>query len=475
MFFADHTTEEGRSLAQGAASFLTRLVGCKAVVLSDASRRFVKSFLTGMETQSGVTLDTLDEALLPQMANYQRAACGKQTASLTILSPWHSGMATPDHTDPAAIRLVRKQLCVSGPISVFTQGQGGSGPDLGKNVEVLIPRAVSGDTNPSADDAPDDEDGQTYDRVPSTLHAKAYLCRGKRGNVLFFGSANCTIPAIARSVSRGGNVELLVASRLMNSDALAFEGDLQEMFVRADTEKRFPQPVKPAAPQGTILEGQLVGRGGHSALRIEAPSVRRGMAVIGTQRVSSKTVLVNVRNGVGLVTDQTALGVLFPGKLPNRASDCWSSVLWEKQGRVWIPFPVIVPLLEPVSGEPDLALVEILEEECGWWPSSAKGGKEDDETEDDADDTGDKNQGDHDDEDLKIWTEAKHQGELDRIAVAVSLLRKRAFGRFASPKAVKQYIELLLKRIGTISLEAHLAREIRLFLRKCPTKRSRKQ
>jgi hypothetical protein len=470
MFFADHTTDEGRSLAQGAASFLTRLIGCTSVVLSDASRRFVKTLLSDMSAQPGVILDTLDEALLPQMAKHRKRACGKYTTALTVLSPWHSGIASPDQSDPAAVALVRKHLGVTGSISVFTQGEGGYGPDLGKNVEVLIPRVASGNGTPNADE----DDEQVFDRRPSTVHAKAYLCRGHRGNVLFFGSANCTIPALARPVSQGGNVELLVATQLTNADAATFEGDLQEMFALAEAKQKVSPLVKPASPQGIVLEGHLIGQSGRTALRIEAPGVRRGTTVITSKRASPKTVKVVIRDGIGTVVSQITMRDLFPGSLPSRSDDCWSSVLWERQGRKWIPFPVVIPSLEPVSGQPGLALVEILEEECGWWPPS-RSGDEPKPDENDVDDPSDADDEDNQDGDKELWTEAEHQGELDRIAVAVSLLRKRVLDRCDSPKAVRQYIDLLLTRIEATSLEPHLAFEVQRFLRKRPAHRSKKR
>ena len=201
-------------------------------------------------------------------------------------------------------------------------------------------------------------------------------------------------------------------------------------------------------------------------LRIEAPRLTSGKLTVAAKRGVAATVSVAIHAGIGLVRSTVELKRLFPEGVPGRSSESWSSVLWERQNRSWIPFPVIVPLLETTSGRGDVALVEILEEECGWWPAGSK--EDGDEDPDEDEDSSRRLRFHRRREEKNIWTEAVHQGELDRIAVAVALLRKRITQpeRFGSPKAARQYAESLIKRIEAVPLDEHLAREVKAFLRR---------
>lgn len=469
MLFADHTSGEGRALAYGAASFLSRLVKCEAVAIPRASRRFIKAAIAGLETKSDVVLDTLDGALLPQMARAQRAVCGQRVNSLTILSPWHSATASPDQTDSEVVGMLRKQMSVAGDVRVFTQGAGGCGPRLGNKVEVLIPSRERNGPTTDGDSVSDDEDAHAFDHRPSTLHAKAYLACGNRGNVLFFGSANCTLPALARPVSQGGNVEVLVATRLSNAEVQAFNNDLEEMFSPAEATEDCQHPEQPPAATGSVLAGHLVSGGSGTVLRIEASEIGSRSVLIAAKRGAARPVTVALSDGNGTVEEARELDELFPGGTPNRSDGSWSRVLWENHNDEWVPFPVVLSLLEPTSSDPDAALLEILEEECGWWPR-VDNGRDGAEVGDNA---SNENEQDSEDEDREIWTEAEHQGELDRIGVAVALLRKRTAGRFQSPKAAKQDTALLLERIEALPLKPHLAREVRRFLTRRPSSRRR--
>ena len=209
---------------------------------------------------------------------------------------------------------------------------------------------------------------------------------------------------------------MLVATRLADAEVQAFDNDLRVMFAPAETKTDCHRPVQPDTVKGSILAGQVVGRGGRTALRIEVPGVSRGSVAVAVRRGAEKIVQVAIRNGIGTVTDDGDLHDLFPGGVPGRTDGSWSSVLWEKQNRTWIPFPVVVPLLEPASGRPDAAIVELLEEECGWWPPPITTMATRKLTATKVLRTK-KNQKMRDRE---TWTEAEHQGELDRIGVAVA-------------------------------------------------------
>ncbi|MBI1901346.1 MAG: hypothetical protein HYS13_09585 [Planctomycetia bacterium] len=450
MLFADHTTDEGRELMGGATSFLQRLAASDHVLLSATTRRFLEITLAGIKPARNAIFDSLDGPLLPQMVTAHRQAGNTRASSLTVVSPWHTTGASPDGTDPQVVTQLRRQFEISGQVQVCTQGQNGAAPDLGSSVDVRIRQETA------KDDAAGSED-DAYDRRPGRLHAKAYLVRGGRGGTLFFGSANCTKPALLLSTSAHGNVEVLVASRLSDANLRTMERDLQELFTPPSRRTHVAQPHRPpSAPKGVILAAQ-VKAAGHPILQVEAPEVVRQDVVIARVSGASATVSVTIRKGNGIVDSTRDLNKLFPGGVPQRDSESWSTVLWERVGRACVPFPVTVPLCEPSSALADQAILELLDEERGCWPDCdasriGKTDNTDDAPEDEAV---------YDEDEERALTEAHHQGELDRLAVNAALLRRRVDQRFEDSASRRAYLKL---RVDAIRLAPHLAGVLNDFL-----------
>jgi hypothetical protein len=117
---------------------------------------------------------------------------------------------------------------------------------------------------------------------------------------------------------------------------------------------------------------------------------------------------------------------------------------------------VSVPLTGGDMGAPDDALVDFVWEELGVWPARAHGkpAEGDGEREEPADG----------DEDMEALAEAKHQGQLDRLAVTVSILRKRIAAGDAGPEYARARLEILRTQLRKLDVAAHIRRALLNYL-----------
>ncbi|MBI4475434.1 MAG: hypothetical protein HY646_22410 [Acidobacteria bacterium] len=216
MLFADTVTEHGQRLVGGAASFLHRLLQHEALLLPDSAREFIRMTIAGVRQDSDTLSDSLSDPLLGQMVNFHYDLAKHSDANvLTILSPWHSAVASPEGVDANVIRMLKDSFGTS-KVNLFTDGRDGRGPDLGRGASVHI---RSENTRQLTNVSTEVDDGSAFERRPTHVHAKAYLIEcSSGGGTLVFGSANCTQPALTKSVAKGGNVELLIASKLDKSE-----------------------------------------------------------------------------------------------------------------------------------------------------------------------------------------------------------------------------------------------------------------
>ena len=353
MLFANEANDEGRQLIGGAARFLDRLVASGAAQMPASAREFIQTTLAGIPRASNAVLDSLHVALLEQMArSHLSAARGHDTRHLTILSPWHSSGASAEGVSPAVLRELKRSFKAE-QMAVFTEGQNDRGPALGRGISVHI-RSEAMRPVPSTENGAEEEALENaVDHRPTRVHAKAYLAESKSGgSTLFFGSANCTQPALMRSVSAGGNVELLVASALDKRAVAAVRADLTDLFKPPRDTAAIAPASAPAKPAGAILAGDIVGTRHGIYLGLEAPSVRRGDLHI-SRGAKGPRVRVQVRNGYGRVQDPAHLSSLFGADHPSRESGNWACVLWERLGTGAVPFPVSFPLLAAGGDSPE--------------------------------------------------------------------------------------------------------------------------
>lgn len=452
MLFADNTTADGARLVGAAAHFLDRLCASRAILMPASARQFVDIALSGVRRDKEIMLDSITTPLLSQMRNAHRSNFSTASA-ISVISPWHSGAESTDGVDPAILGRLRQSF-QNKRISVFTNGRkGGLAPALGRAADVFI----RGET--SAAEPLDGDAEALLERRPRRVHAKAYLVEsGAQGATFFFGSANCTLPALARPAERQGNVELLVPSKLDAGDIRQFRNDLSDLFQKAQRTFAMKAAPPPSRPAGLVLAGTLTRAGTKPRLRIEVSQPNCQVHISSDAEPGHTVVRVVAKRGAGYVEDARQLDLLFKGSLPERGGNSWSTVLWERARGGFCPFPVSIPLIGEAGGTADEELQDLVWDELGVWPPKVSDGS----NHGDADD--EQERSDEDEDDLQALAEAKHQGELDRIAVAASILRRRICSSAAGSAYAIARIESLCKQIQNLGLASHLREAVLAYL-----------
>jgi hypothetical protein len=426
MLFASDDSTDGRALAESAIQFLDDLRRARGILLPSSARRFLERICVSRpRTQGGPVLHNLDKSLIIQMAN-ERPTGVERTA---IVSPWHSSLASPEGVEPAVLAAVGRALGAR-PL-VHTEGVNGRGPELGKHVRVRILRPTTIDAGEDLDtDDADTDDTPPRPRRPATLHAKAYIAVSKRGGTIWFGSANCTAPALLETANGRGNVELLVRTGLGPSALAALEADLGSMF--ADRKGVLPPEPKARipAPRGCILSGYVSNWGARPSLTLElVPSAKARTVRIARSAKRARAVGVSVpRHATSVVLEGPVIAKVFDGaEVP--------PLLWEHLQTTAVPFPVSVPCV-PIADNAEEMLKDLLDDLAGRLPAAFSLGRRRRRRDDDEDDDEDDDQ----DRELELLTKTDHQGSLDRIAVRVELLRRRLDGAtWRSPESYAHY------------------------------------
>jgi hypothetical protein len=447
MLFAESDSETGEGLIAGAAGFLRAVVDRDILEIPSTAREFLRLVLAGLREGGDALMHSLDQPLLSWMGQqYRRARIGA-VGRLHVLSPWHTPGSFEEATDPGVLRKVARTF--GAPVTVYTDGQDGYGPRVGRDTTVCI-RGQQLPDDGDIDEAP-------FSRRPTRVHAKAYVVQGGPSSLLFFGSANCTNRALILPSARGGNVELLVASKLTDAAWRALQKDLGDLFVPAQKFRNVPPERGPLRARGAILCGHLVETRAGRVLKVEAPRLRAGRVVIAARR-QGPPVAVTIRKGLGEIGNPV-LGRLFPkgNDAPARSGPFWGSVLWERVEHSWEPFPVFIPLVGACAGDADETLAEVLLEEIGSWPKEIRdgtNGKTDDARDIDTDD----------DKDVSALAEAHHQGKLDRLAVAISILRRRLLKGRLPPAYVHERLALLREGVVKQDIPHHWRRVVLRYL-----------
>jgi hypothetical protein len=435
MLFASNDSTEGRSLAGSAIQFLHDLARAPGIVVPPSAKRFLERIcLSAPRSAGGPILHNLDEPLLARIAigrpaRVQRAA---------VVSPWHSSSASPEGVEPAVLGAVGRALGVR-PV-VYTEGQAGKGPDLGAGVRVRVLKPSVREAGEEIE-AGDDNDDQAArgPRRSATLHAKAYLAVGRRNATLWFGSANCTSPALRHAARGRGNVELLVRIALGRAGTSALEADLASMFedrkglILRERTSRIP------APRGWILSGSVSTWRGEPRLILDlvGPSAQPRIVRVGRSAMRASAIAVKVPRGASSVRlDARAIAKLLGG--PEAPP-----VLWEHAGAEPVPFPVSVPCA-PIVNDAEAALDDMLDDLAGRVPAAFSRRKASAPTNGEGSSDEDDPEGDDQDRELELLTRSEHQGRLDRVAVRVELLRRRlASAPWGSAEALAHYRSLV--------------------------------
>ncbi len=435
MLFATNEDKDGDALTGSAVQFLRDLVHSRRVLMPPSAKRFIERMsLSSSVELNGPVLHNLAKPLLDQLA----AGRPGRVTRVAVVSPWHSASVSTDGVEPSVLTAVGKAL--GGRPIVFTQGLGGKAPALGKATEVCILRSAVRD---GAEDLEPDSGVTAEQRPhrPARLHAKAYLAVGQSNATLWFGSANCTTPAL-RQVAGKGNVELLARVALDRRSLARLDADLEAMF-ESPTGEIQPGPTQRIAPpRGTILAGYF--NSGHRSpkltIELEAPS-HGGKLRIGTGAGRQATIeLVVPRGAMTIATSAVLTSKLLRGsEVP--------PVLWEHGPSSSVPFPVSVPCA-PASEDAEEALQDALDDLAGRVPAALRTSALTDQKEAEEEDVPEDR-----DHELELLTEIEHEGTLDRIAVRVEMLRRR-IAVMKTPHASMHYARL----IESLSLPAPLRR-----------------
>ena len=435
-----HLSEES-DVVGGVAGFLGRLACTASVDIPISAKRFIKRVIEGLpEDQGGhsVVMDTLDRSLLSQMSDAWRKIGGGRPELAVIVSPWHSGAGLEEDGDPRILKRITTDFRPLNQMCVYTDRVNGKAPRLAKT-HVFVPRSTV-DRADIDELILDDVAQRNIDQPLRRLHAKAYLFSARNRRILFFGSANCTQPALLRATSANGNVEVLIASvGLRKCDEKYILADLNYLFreaLRGESATVKATRVRPSE-RGRILCGEIV-KGGRQ-LRVEAPRFNGAVKIAAFR--GAKAVDVRIRSGRGYCSD-TETKRLLQQMNPEGASanSAWTAFLYEC-GRSYLPFPVSMPVSRD-QGEQHLcdALIAWLAEEKGipvpvLQRRLASQGKIPDREETTDDEWNDPV--------LTSLTECRHQGLLDRIAVRLAALVRC----ICSSKQRKEYATARLLRL----------------------------
>ncbi len=431
MLFATNEGTDGTELAESAIQFLDHLRTTRRVTLPTSAKRFLERVCRSTPAATGgPVLHSLDRPLIEQLA----AGRPGRVTRVQVMSPWHSTSADTDGVEPAVVARVAKAL--GGRPQVYTQGYAGKAPALGKKTEVRILRASAygGDEDL---DAESEEDTSKRVRRPARLHAKAYLAVATTSATLWFGSANCTLPALCR-VAGSGNVELLVRVALDRKALARYERDLDAMFERGSGTLPPGKTPRISAPRGLVLAGHVDMWEGSPKVEIEllAPSRSTRLRLGTTARRQGTIELTVPRSATSLVlSPEQSRRLLQDREVP--------PVLWEHVAGTALPFPISVPCA-PAFEDPEAMLEDVLDDFAGRVPIAFRTkSRRDEDTDDDALDDGE----DDRDRELELLTESEHQGTLDRIAVRVELLRRR----LATVPAARSLYVTLVERLSVPS------------------------
>ena len=308
---------------------------------------------------------------------------------------------------------------------------------------------------------PTDQEFDDDDRIPSWLHAKAYIFeRPDRCAVVWSGSANFTVPALVKSVKQGGNVELMVRAILPHADWTRLKQDLLvDLFDAPSGPYVAAREIGKAASvaRATVTGCELFAGANGMALVIYS-SRKQGVV---TLRHNGGDVRVKIKDGRGFV-DGVALRKFLPGiELGAATAFAIQEVVKGKA----IAIVVNVPHLPPgpdEGGVGQVALSALAADLLGRVPVyRAKRTLADDDDADEIDCDSEKTDESPDDLERRL-DEVQHQGRLDQEAVTLAVLEKLARG---APKNQQRELRTEILRIAEHVVSPHLREVVRRLFR----------
>lgn len=431
---------DSQEVLAGITDFLECVVLSRVLAVDDGARRSLRQALAGLVRAK---TDSVWSSIQGPFAHRIRSGTESKASEVIAISPMFSGKGGIQRAR-AAIPCRNLRLYTDEPAAV---------PNC-KGLFVYSPQEVL----VGADGAPDS--------LPTELHAKAYIFRPKsRGAALaWFGSANFTSRALAKSVAGGGNVELLVRTSLPNDEADALQADLDELFrkskVRDGEHKREDTPPKPLA---TVLACELTGRPGNWKLVVQTTQ-RTGLVVL---RHDKRRMRVRIQRGRGIIE-----GTMLQRLIPQLADPDIAQVLVLFQvlkNHKEVPIVVNIPHVPPDGSDgedPQARLDWLLDDLLGRVRIvSPHSGSEEEVQQADFDRCTDFETESEDSGFERRLDLVRRQGELDQLAVKAALLKKltrkltvRAASCKERARTLNEYADILLA-----ATPKHLKRAIRAY------------
>jgi len=315
------TATDSPELLGGIAHFLCSLAESADIAIDKCASRSLQRALSGLVPQE---TDSVWSSLQEPFVNRLAREPELNANHVTVISPLFAS--------EGGIKLARRAI-KSRDVSLYT------------DAHVSVPQChVYAYSPPHVADQPD-EDAVSF---PSALHAKAYIFQSRQDESTWawMGSANFTSQALTKSVSQGGNVELMVRARLPKDEYESLQADLGRLFEKSlqssplsDLEQ--PHSQIPEA-RATILACELVGSA--TALRLRIHTLQRTKRVLLSNE--GQTVPVTIKNRLGIL-EGAELRCLLP-KFDGHAAK--ALVIYQLLGDREIPVVVNVPHVPPSDG-----------------------------------------------------------------------------------------------------------------------------
>ena len=388
-----HADDE--EIVAAVVEFLSRLAAHPRVTLDPACRRQLNRAVVGLpQAPSPRVWCSLDETFADRLRSSKAGARGE----LRVISP---ALASRKGLETAR--------------SIFPQQRA----TVYTNEHVVIPGAAIRVYNPPMRADNEEVDVPEY---PVELHAKVYLFRDGRQGHAWVGSANFTAQALSRAAANGGNVECLVRVDVPEDEMNALAHELDAVFEKPKGRPLLAPAAREDIPvaRSNIIGCELSEGGGGLRLTVHAkPGVKEVTLEHDGRRA---TILIRGSRGV---LEGEALQRAFPNLTADGPAVL---VIQEILGRCRVPVVVNVPYVpDPDGSGPNQAgLDAFLDDLRGYLPRPPREDEESDEG--DSDESESQNDGDLLDRDLghvqRRLDEVRHQGELDRLAVKVALVRR---------------------------------------------------
>lgn len=390
------TSTDDADLQSGLQRFMSQLTTAHDDLLMDpGAQRTLSRALMGLPTDksSDSVWTSMDESFQTRIRRHPE----RNAKHVTVLSPMYAS--------DTGLKLARAAIPAPS-ISLYTT-EPASG--LGTSVQLFEQRfqATAEDEN---------------DRAQRTLHAKAYVFENASGHTAWLGSANFTSTALTRSLSQGGNVEVLVRTQLPADEHKALMSDLGELFQRTETGalKPIQQRLEIPKAKSHVLACELIPTENGPALLVHA-SIDDGEVVLvaGANRIK-----VKIRSGRGRLQGRDLEDLLGPVELESAQA----LFIGEQIGREQVPVVVNIPHVPSpeaghFAGSARQALDVFIDDLLGRIriPQSDddSDGADESLSEDESDDLRDSTE-----EAERKLDEVKHQGELDQLAVKAALVRR---------------------------------------------------